>query len=317
MRRRRRGSRKENTNNNDNNKKRGRGFDLLFLYFLSVAGVFVGHPFDTTKIQLQIRTYGDHKIVNSSHAWNMVKAEGLVNSSSSTVVVVVVAVVAVVVVYTAGCIAGTVQLLLSCPVEVVKCTMQSQIPLKLPNGKSHLEGSLTSQAGTLSSKKYYRGPIHCCRDILATEGPKGFFKGLMTMFFRDVPTYGLYLLVYEGLFKLLVHQNLSDEKGVIASVLAGGVAGCVSWFVVMPLDVIKSRLQVDHNKRFRGFWDCAVTSVRNGGFSVLFRGTGLTMARAFPVNAMTFLVYSQVLNELNILNPPLRPKQAEKSGTFY
>ncbi|KAK3763997.1 hypothetical protein RRG08_004362 [Elysia crispata] len=313
-----------------------------------VAGVFVGHPFDTTKIQLQIRTSGDHKIMNSSHAWNMVKAEGFkkgifrgmmfplvsygfVNSVffgvySSTIKVLEPdqnTTPTNFQVYTAGCVAGTVQLLLSCPVEVVKCTMQAQIPLKLPSDTVNATIRVADQM-TVDCRKYYRGPIHCSRDILANEGPRGFYKGLMTMFFRDVPSYGLYLLVYEGLFKLLVHRNLSDEKGVIASVLAGGVAGCLSWAVIMPLDVIKSRLQtatagfatypIDHKGRFRGFWDCAVTSVRNGGYNVLFRGTVLTMARAFPVNAMTFLVYSQVLNELNIVNPSLRHKSSADSS---
>ncbi|GFO11970.1 solute carrier family 25 member [Plakobranchus ocellatus] len=302
-----------------------------------IAGVFVGHPFDTTKIQMQIRTSGEHDISKCSHAWANVKAQGLKNGIFRGMMFPVVSygfVNAVFFgvygntikflepdhsispsnfqVYTAGCVAGSVQLLLSCPVEVVKCTMQSQIPLTVPRDTKYP----SFYEGPLKPRKYYRGPIHCCRDILASEGPRGFYKGFLTMFFRDVPSYGLYLLVYEGLFKFLTHGNMLDEKGVIAAVLAGGVAGCLSWLVIMPLDVIKSRLQtstagfatgsVDHGERFRGFWDCAKSSVRKGGFGVLFRGTVLTIFRAFPVNGMTFLVYSQILNELNIVNPPKR-----------
>ncbi|RUS70926.1 hypothetical protein EGW08_021316 [Elysia chlorotica] len=299
-----------------------------------IAGVFVGHPFDTTKIQLQIRTAGDHKVMNSMHAWNMVKSEGLrkgvfrgmmfplvsygfVNSVFFGVYGSIIKVLEPdhtitpthLQVFTAGCVAGTVQLALSCPVEVVKCTMQSQIPLRMVPKSVCLAEKKTF----MNSAKYYRGPMHCSKDILAKEGIKGFYKGLMTMFMRDVPSYGLYLLVYEGLFLHLTNHSLSDDRGVGAAVLAGGVAGCLSWLVVMPLDVIKSRLQVDHAGRFRGFWDCAVTSVRNGGYSVLFRGTVITMARAFPVNAMTFLVYSQVLYELNIFNPPVRSKISKEN----
>lgn len=298
-----------------------------------IGGVFVGHPFDTLKIQLQIRTHGDHKVLNSYHAWNMVKAAGLRKGIYRGMMFPLVSYGFVnsvffgvygntikffepdhnitptyLQVYNAGCVAGTVQLALSCPVEVVKCTLQSQIPLKLPNGKRPEEGLNQRDAATITCRKYYRGPIDCCKDILVTEGPRGLYKGFLTMFFRDVPTYGLYLLVYEGLFEMLVQRNLTDNNGVVASILAGGIAGCAAWVVIMPLDVIKSRLQIDHTGRFKGFWDCAVKSVHNGGWSVLFRGTGLTMARAFPVNAITFLVYSQSLNKLNAINPPIRTR---------
>ena len=44
--------------------------------------------------------------------------------------------------------------------------------------------------------------------------------------------------------------------------------------------------------------------MKNAGWTVLFRGTGITMARAFPVNAVTFLIYSQLKEYLDEKFPP-------------
>ncbi|CAL1548984.1 unnamed protein product, partial [Lymnaea stagnalis] len=102
----------------------------------------------------------------------------------------------------------------------------------------------TLHARPVPMRNYYSGPLACTVDIIKREGLRGLYKGLLTMFIRDVPSFGLYLLVYEGLHKYMAHHGLSDNKGVMAAIVSGGVAGCVSWASIMPFDVIKSRLQV-------------------------------------------------------------------------
>ncbi|XP_059177535.1 solute carrier family 25 member 45-like [Physella acuta] len=291
-----------------------------------MAGVVLGHPFDTVKLQMQIRTSGDHNLHRLRDAWSSVAVQGLrrglyrgmmfplcsyglVNSiffgaygnmlhilePDNTVVP------SNLQVYLAGCAAGAAQLVMACPVEVIKCTLQAQIPFTLPKS-----GHSALHATPVMRKNYYEGPFECTKDICKREGFKGFYKGIYPMFIRDVPSFGLYLCIYESLYQTMTHNGFSDSKGVTPAIISGGVAGCVSWVSTMPFDVIKSRLQVDHGGRYDGLWDCVYKTVKNGGISVLFRGTVITVIRAFPVNAVTFLVYSQLLKELNAFNPPKR-----------
>ena len=81
--------------------------------------------------------------------------------------------------------------------------------------------------------------------------------------------------------------------------LAGGLAGALSWVVVYPLDVAKSRLQAQGGEggrvRYYGFVDCLRKSVAEEGMGVLWRGLGVTMCRAFIVNAVVFGAYESTL----------------------
>lgn len=47
--------------------------------------------------------------------------------------------------------------------------------------------------------------------------------------------------------------------------LAGGIAGAMGWLCSYPADVIKTRIQIDSGTKYKGFWDCAVKSYREGG----------------------------------------------------
>lgn len=80
--------------------------------------------------------------------------------------------------------------------------------------------------------------------------------------------------------------------------VAGGLAGIASWVTATPLDVIKSRMQMDGlgRRAYRGLLDCLVSSFRQEGPGVFFRGLTINSARAFPVNAVTFLSYEYFLH---------------------
>lgn len=86
----------------------------------------------------------------------------------------------------------------------------------------------------------------------------------------------------------------ADVLGVL---LAGGCAGVLAWAVATPMDVIKSRLQADGQgqRRYRGLLHCVVTSVREEGPRVLFKGLVLNCCRAFPVNMVVFVAYEAAL----------------------
>jgi Mitochondrial carrier protein len=81
------------------------------------------------------------------------------------------------------------------------------------------------------------------------------------------------------------------------------VAGSVSWGVIVPLDVIKSRLQADNPQRprYRGMVHCAVSSFRQDGISVFGRGFWMVVGRAFPANAAIFFGYEHCMRSCQTL----------------
>lgn len=155
-------------------------------------------------------------------------------------------------------------------------------------------------ADIIRTGKYFRGPVDCLLHIRKSQGLRCFYKGMLPMALRDIPGYGTYILVYEWTFTKFRNMNFGDRHGFVASVLAGGWAGVVSWALVVPVDVIKSVVQADITKGdYTGFRDCVTRVYRQRGLKAFYAGFFITTLRGLPQGCATFLVYSQVLKLLN------------------
>lgn len=271
-------------------------------------GVIVGHPFDTVKVQLQVQsaenkykslldcvsTVRKQKLSTGFFrglSWPVLSA-GVINSvyfgvygytlkllggdtkESSTPPYLSI--------FIAGCAGGVVQLIPACPADVIKVVLQSQIP--------HGTGN--------NGAKFYKGPLEGVADIVRLRGLKGMYRGLPIQCIRDVPANGIYFLVfnflaYEGV------RTLSTTPSSVVNFFAGGLAGVTSWAAIMPFDVIKSRVQADSERKlFKGFVDCAWICYKQEGLPVFFRGLSMVTLRAFPVNAVIFMVYAESMKLL-------------------
>lgn len=96
----------------------------------------------------------------------------------------------------AGGAAGFVGGFILSPVELIKVKLQVQT-----------EAS--------RERRVYSGPIDCAKQILKTEGPKGLARGLGATWWRDVPGFGIYFVVYEGLrrFEIWVSRERHRRRG--------------------------------------------------------------------------------------------------------
>ncbi|KAK7507016.1 hypothetical protein BaRGS_00001867 [Batillaria attramentaria] len=197
-------------------------------------------------------------------------------------------------VFAAGCLATAPTVFISCPIDVIKVTMQAQIKHETPGV---LEDGVTEL-----SQKFYRGPIEAAIDIFKQSGMRGLFRGFWTQMARDSPANGVYMISYE-LASYEAAKYLPNVPPQLINFMCGGVSGVLSWIPIMPFDVIKSRIQADaHRELYKGFWDCARKSYAEEGYIVFWRGSVAVGVRAFPVNAVTLMVYSDILKWMNDLD---------------
>lgn len=118
------------------------------------------------------------------------------------------------------------------PSEVLKTRLQLQGRYKNPH---------------FNSGYNYRGTIDAIRTIIRIEGYSALFHGYKATLWRDLPFSALQFAFYEeerGWAKKYVGSNsigLPLEIATAAS--AGGMAG----FITTPLDVVKTRIQTQHN----------------------------------------------------------------------
>ena len=133
------------------------------------------------------------------------------------------------------------------------------------------------------------------RDILQSRGLSGMYRGLPTQALRDIPACIAYFLIYEFLIYHGV-KTFPSVSSTLQSFVYGGMAGVGSWALILPFDVMKSRIQADTDRKlYSGFWDCVVKSYRSDGIKIFFRGLSMTSLRAFPVNGMTLMTHMELL----------------------
>ncbi|WOL02164.1 mitochondrial arginine transporter BAC2-like [Canna indica] len=183
---------------------------------------------------------------------------------------------------------GALQSLLLSPVELVKIKLQ----LQMVGNKSHQSCRL--------------GPIEMAKEIIRKEGIPGLYRGLLITVLRDAPAHGVYFWSYEYAREQL-HPGCrkGGQESLGTMLLAGGLAGVASWIFCYPLDVVKSRLQAQSkpqahqpSPKYLGIVDCFRKSVQEEGVSVLFRGLGTAVTRAFVVNGAIFVAYESALRSL-------------------
>ncbi|XP_008152994.1 mitochondrial basic amino acids transporter isoform X2 [Eptesicus fuscus] len=261
-----------------------------------VAGVLVGHPFDTVKVRLQVQSLEKPQYRGTVHCFqSIIKQEsvlGLYKGMGSPLMGLTFINALVFGVqgntlralgqdsptnqFLAGAAAGAIQCVICCPMELAKTRLQLQ---------------------DVGAARTYQGSLDCLAQIYRHEGLRGVNRGMVSTLLRETPSFGVYFLTYD-----VVTRALGCEPGdallVPKLLLAGGTSGILSWLSTYPMDVVKSRLQADGVRgasRYSGILDCMRQSYRAEGWRVFTRGLTSTLLRAFPVNAATFATVTIVL----------------------
>jgi solute carrier family 25 carnitine/acylcarnitine transporter 20/29 len=179
-----------------------------------------------------------------------------------------------------GSFAGLVQSLIICPMEHVKCRLQIQ----------HGQGA---------ADYIYKNSLDCTQQIVQSHGLRGLYRGMASTCWREGPGFGFYFVSYDLVRDKITQVARCDEHSFMASFLAGGFAGCFVWASTYPFDIIKTRIQTAPlDAPSLKIATVARSLIRKEGFLSLYRGLGVTLIRAFPVNAILFPIYGFVLRQL-------------------
>ncbi|KAG9195618.1 hypothetical protein G6011_00739 [Alternaria panax] len=93
----------------------------------------------------------------------------------------------------------------------------------------------------------YRGTVDAARTIARTEGYSALFHGYKATLWRDLPFSALQFAFYEEergwAKKYMGSNNIGLPLEIITAATAGGLAGVIT----TPLDVVKTRIQTQHN----------------------------------------------------------------------
>jgi solute carrier family 25 (mitochondrial carnitine/acylcarnitine transporter), member 20/29 len=276
-----------------------------------VAGsmsVIVGHPFDTIKVRLQTSSSVSMKSSLTGNFGSLFRGMAAPLSTAAMVNAIIFASYGTssrwwdtylphkldhghdpwYKSFVCGSFAGFCQAIVICPMEHLKCRLQM----------------------TGDSNNIYKGPLQTSKLIFKSHGIPGLFRGWNSTLIREVPAFGAYFSVYDYVKDYVndyyySHGERAESHTWIASAFAGGISGSVTWIMIYPIDVIKTRIQTapiqtpSHELRII---PVGLDLIRQNGWSILFRGLGVTLMRAFPVNGIIFPVYEFTLSHLTNLD---------------
>ena len=188
----------------------------------------------------------------------------------------------------AGGIAGAVQCVICCPMELIKLRMQVQ-------GVGQARQSMV----------VYHGPWKTAVKIYRQGGVIALNKGMVPTLYRETMSFATYFTTYDYLCQTMAGKGSVDDLGFLKLMFAGAVTGIPTWLVSYPFDVVKSRIQVDgvHTPRqYRGLVDCFKKSYTEGGLRVFGRGLQSTILRAVIINAATLPTYTLLMRSWEYYN---------------
>ncbi|XP_038887492.1 mitochondrial carnitine/acylcarnitine carrier-like protein [Benincasa hispida] len=181
-----------------------------------------------------------------------------------------------------GTLGGAAQLICGHPFDTIKVKLQSQ-PVPLPG-----------------RRPMYSGAMDALRQTLASEGPRGLYKG-MGVPLATVAAQNAVLFTVRGQIESFFRPYPGASLDVSQQVVCGAGAGFAVSFVACPTELIKCRLQaqsalatsgsVGVAVKYGGPIDVAKHVFQSNGVRGLFKGLVPTMAREAPGNAVVFGVY--------------------------
>jgi hypothetical protein len=144
------------------------------------------------------------------------------------------------------------------------------------------------------TQKRFRNSLDVLRHVVKTLGVSGLYRGTRTQFFREFG-YGVsYFSCYLALQDAIRGQYPASKFAhVVATPIAGGIAGAFAWAVVFPWDVVKTRIQVvDEPQTAR---QVAKVVYQQHGVRGFYQGLVACSIRALIVHAVRFSAFEVAL----------------------
>jgi len=184
---------------------------------------------------------------------------------------------------------GAISKTIMSPVERVKILMQT-----MNSNEKVLSGEV----------KPYSGIGDCFKRVYAEQGAAAFWRGNLVNCLRYAPQQGS-ALAFNDFFKSVFPKKDKDTEFLMFmfnNLMAGGLGGATAMIVCYPMDFARTRLASDVQAgkgQFNGIYDCLAKTVKQQGFTGLYRGTAVSIAGAFVYRAGQLGLYGTIMG----LNP--------------
>ncbi len=179
----------------------------------------------------------------------------------------------------------------------------------------------------MQTSTQFKSATQCVLQTIRKEGPFALYKGMSGPMATIPLINSLVFLAYgigKSYFESLHDEPVNGEpiRLTLAEItLAGAFSGAINSIIVSPVELIKTRLQIQYETKgsqaFTGPVDCIHRILKASGIKGLFRGMMATIYREIPGYAGQFFVYELLKRFFMDFNSPTgSPRQEFELSAF-
>ncbi|KAJ2550057.1 mitochondrial aspartate-glutamate transporter agc1 [Coemansia sp. RSA 1933] len=179
-----------------------------------------------------------------------------------------------------GAVAGVTGVSIIFPLDMVKTRLQNQKPMA--NGRLP-----------------YAGAVDCFRKIVAGEGVRGLYRGLIPNLAGVTPEKAIKLAANDIMRGILATRagTTQDKLPVAYGALAGATAGLFQVVATNPMEIVKIQMQVAATSPRADV--TAMGIVRDLGIRGLYKGTTATLLRDVPFSMLFFPLQAMFAQQIH------------------
>lgn len=195
--------------------------------------------------------------------------------------------------FVAGGIGGMAGAVVTCPFDLVKTRLQSDLYRNMYKSKV-----------TESTSAFKRAAIHfnetlgILGNVYKVEGFRSLFKGLGPNLVGVIPARSINFFTY-GLTKEIYSKMFNDGmESPVIHLMSAATAGIATSTATNPIWLIKTRVQLDKAKknnirRYKNSWDCLKSVLRTEGILGLYKGLSASYLGSIE-SILQWLLYEQM-----------------------
>ena len=156
---------------------------------------------------------------------------------------------------------------------------------------------ILKQTQNYYNQSNYGSLFNSCNFIYKNEGLRGFYRGHYSNLLRIFPAYLIKFPTNEFYRNLYQADEAHPEKIFLAGISAGSSQITFTY----PLDIIRTRMTLDHymTSNYNSYFKCARNIFKNEGISAFYKGYPIS-GFTYPMYVgLQFFVYESLKNDLS------------------
>ncbi|GAV51994.1 hypothetical protein ZYGR_0AF04660 [Zygosaccharomyces rouxii] len=201
--------------------------------------------------------------------------------------------------FVAGGIGGMAGSVVTCPFDLVKTRLQSDVYQNVYKSKAiYKTGTPTQKVLNymVQAGVHFKETCGILGSVYKQEGFTSLFKGLGPNLVGVIPARSINFFTYGTTKEIYSRYFNNGQEAAWIHLMAGATAGWATSTATNPIWMIKTRLQLDkagNTKQYKNSWDCIKSIMKNEGIHGMYKGLSASYLGSVE-SILQWILYEQM-----------------------